>query len=97
MSCKRNLTTTQLVLEIHKAVSAYGRGVQRNTIIDIADLIESQEIARKYKSGMERYWGVTYITTIMSRSNYFDEWEGDIEERYRITWNAKSLWSIEEL
>ena len=97
MNYKRKLTLAQLIREMHNAAVNFGRLVQRDTITDIADIVECHDNAFKNNTYFERYWGIKHSGTIMSRTSDFGEWESYIEVRYRIMWSENSNWTFEEL
>ena len=97
MKYKRKLTLDQLIREMSEAVHPYGRTVQRDTISDIADLVECQETASKNKTWFERFWGIRLSGTVMCRTHDFGEYERDTIERYRIMWSEQSGWTFEEI
>ncbi len=97
MNYKRKLTFAQLIKLMHDVTSKYGRLSQRDTILDIADLSESFEIAIQSTTFLERFWGIRHTGTVMCRNCDFGDWESQIEERFRIMWSENSGWTFEEL
>ena len=97
MKYLRKLTLAQLIREMREAVSSYGRTTLINTISDIADIIECQELARKENSWFERFWGIRHTGTVMCRTHDFGEWEEGTVDRYRIMWSEESGWTLEEI
>lgn len=97
MRYQRNLTFEKLINVIWKETSNYGRSTQRDIIKDIADLSGCHDIALESSSWFERYLGIKYNGTVMTRNPDFGIWESDIVDSYRITWSKDTEWAIEEL
>lgn len=97
MNYKRHLSLAQLIRLLSEAAHPYGRTVQRDTISDIADLVDCQEMASKEGTWFERYWGIHHSGTVMCRTHDLGERESAIVDRYRIMWSEQSGWTIEEI
>lgn len=97
MTYKRKLSLAQLIREMRVATEPYGWTAQRDTISDIADIVECHEMVSKEGSWFERFWGLRHSGTVMSRTHDFGVWERDTIDRYRIMWSEQSLWTIEEI
>ncbi|MDE7432936.1 MAG: hypothetical protein K2N34_13615 [Lachnospiraceae bacterium] len=97
MKYSRQLTLAHLIREMREASASYGRSTQIDTISDIADIIECQELAFKENTWFERFWGLRHSGTVMCRTQDFGEWEDGTVDRYRIMWSEQSGWTFEEL
>lgn len=92
-----NLTASQLIQFMHSVLKPYGIYAQRDAIIDIADLLESQELCSATPRGLFRFWGLREDGSLLARVNNFDGWESSIVERYKITFVPGKGWGIEKL
>ena len=92
-----NLTASQLIRIMRKALNSYDRLAQRDALVDIADLLEVAELCADAPRGLFRFWGLREHGTVMTRVNDFGDWERLVVERYKITFVAGKGWGIEKL